>query len=99
MTHLSGEVFEAALFKLPDGGYVLSYNEDCDLKYKVRTKLFLLKYEGGNWTDMTTQLLPVPVNSRYKYKLPEKRTTIQVSTTAGAKMYTLVWINGRFEKG
>ena len=98
ITHLSGEVFEAALFKLPDGGNVFAYNEDCDLKYKVPTKMFLLKYEGGNWTDVTMQLLPAPVNSRYKYKLPEKGTAIQVSTAAGAKMYTLVWSNGKFEK-
>ncbi len=98
ITHLSGEVFEAALFKLPGGGFVLAYNEDCDLKYKVPTKLIFLKYANGNWTDVTTQLLPVPVNSRYKYKLPEKGTTIHVTTAGGVKMYQLWWKNGKFEK-
>lgn len=98
ITHLSGQVFEAALFKRPDDGVVFAYNEDCDLKYKVPTKLYLLKYEAGEWTDVTTQLLPVPVNHRYKYELPQKGAIIQVTTPAGAKMYQLVWKNGRFEK-
>jgi hypothetical protein len=49
VTHLSGQVFEAALFKLSDGGHILAYNEDCDLKYRVPTKLYLLKYEDGQW--------------------------------------------------
>ena len=98
VTHLSGQVFEAALFKRPNGGLVFVYNEDCDLKYKVPTKLHLLKYEAGEWTDVTTQLLPVPVNSRYKYQLPQKGTVIQVTTAAGAKLYQLVWMNGKFEK-
>ncbi len=98
ITHLSGEVLEAALFKRPDGGYVFVYNEDCDLKYKVPTKLYFLTYEGGKWTDVTTQLLPVPVNLRYKYKLPQKGKTIQVTTASGAKVYQLVWKDGKFEK-
>jgi hypothetical protein len=98
ITHLSGQVFEAALFKRPDEGFIFAYNEDCDLKYKVPTKLYLLKLEAGEWTDVTTQLLPAPVNHRYKYELPRKGTIIQVTTAAGAKMYRLVWKNGKFEK-
>jgi len=98
ITHLSGQVFEAALFKRPDGGLVFAYNEDCDLKYKVPTRLYLLKYEAGEWTDVTTRLLPVPVNARFKYQLPRKGTIIQVTTPAGAKLYQLAWTNGKFEK-
>lgn len=98
ITHLSGQVFEATLFKRSDGGHVFAYNEDCDLKYKVPTKLYLLKYEDGEWKDVTTQLLPVPVNLRYKYELPTKGTIIQVTTAAGAKLYQLAWKDGKFEK-
>jgi hypothetical protein len=98
ITHLSGQVFEVTLFKRPDGGVVFAYNEDCDLKYKVPTKLYLLKYEAGEWIDVTKDLFPVPVNPRYKYQLPEKGNVIQVTTAAGAKMYQLVWRNGKFEK-
>ena len=98
ITHLSGQVFEAALFKRPEGGFIFAYNEDCDLKYKVPTKLYLLKYDAGEWTDVTTQLLPVAVNARYKYELPQKGAIIQVTTPGGAKLYQLIWKNGKFEK-
>ncbi|HMJ24309.1 MAG TPA: hypothetical protein VK475_00690 [Pyrinomonadaceae bacterium] len=98
VTHLSGEVFEAALFKEPDGGKILAYNEDCDLKYSVLTKLYFLKYENGKWTDVTTQLLPIPVNSRFRYKLPASGTTIKVTDAKGRPMYSLFWKNGKFEK-
>jgi hypothetical protein len=83
---------------LPNGGYVLAYNEDCDLKYKVPTKLFLLSYQDGKWTDLTTRLLPVSVNTNYRYKLPQKGTTIQVSSATGAKLYALAWNNEKFER-
>ena len=98
ITPLSGEVFEAALFKGPDGESILAYNEDCDLHYKVPTKLYFLKYEDGKWTDVTTQLLPLPINSRYKYKLPQIGTTLTVTNARGQKMYDLAWKNGKFEK-
>jgi hypothetical protein len=98
ITPLSGEVLEVALFKRPDGGYILAYNEDCDLQYKVPTKLYFLQYEDGKWTDVTTQVLPVAINNRYKYKLPRIGTTIEVTTAIGVKMYELAWRNGKFEK-
>jgi GTPase SAR1 family protein len=97
-TPLSGEVFEAALFKRPDGEYILAYNEDCDLQYKIPTKLYFLKYEDGQWTDVTTQLLSLPINSRHKYKLPQIGTTIKVTNAKGQKMYDLAWKDGKFEK-
>jgi hypothetical protein len=98
ITHLSGQVFEAALFKEPDGGKVFAYNEDCDLKYSVLTKLYFLKFEAGKWTDVTARLLPVPVNIRYKYKLPQSGTNIKVTDARGRAMYVLSWKNGKFEK-
>ena len=98
ITHLSGEVFEAALFKDPDGGFILAYNEDCDLKYGVLTKLFFLKYKDGKWTDVTTRVLPIPINGRYKYKLPQSGTAIRVTDAKGKPMYALAWKNGKFEK-
>jgi hypothetical protein len=42
--------------------------------------------------------LPVPVNARFKYQLPQKGTNIQVTTAAGARLYQLAWKNGKFEK-
>jgi hypothetical protein len=93
-----GERCQAALFKRPDGGFIFAYNEDGDPATNVPTKLFLLKYEAGQWTDVTAQLLPEPVNKRYWYDLPQIGTTIKVTTAKGGKLYHLAWKNGRFEK-
>lgn len=93
-----GERFQAAIFKRPDGGYIFAYNEDGDPSVDVATKFYLLKYENGEWTDVTTALLPVAVNKNYHYDLPNTGTTIKVTTAKGAKLYSLAWKNGKFEK-
>lgn len=94
-----GERFQAALFKRTDGSYVFAYNEDGDPSTGVPTKLFLLLYHDGEWTDISTRLLPVPVNRKYHYDLPQIGTTINVETTNRKKMYVFRWKNGRFIKG
>lgn len=99
ITPLSGEVFEITMFKRPDGGLMFAYNEDCDLENNVLTKLYFLYYDGGRWIDVTSKVMPVPINKRYKYKLPQKGTTVQVTTAGGKKMYSLFWKNGKFVKG
>lgn len=93
-----GERCQVAIFKRPDGGYILAYNEDGDPSVDVATKFYLLKYENGQWIDVTTELLPVPVNKNYHYDLPNTGTTVKVTTSKGAKMYSLAWKNGKFEK-
>ncbi len=93
-----GERCQVALFKSPDSGFILAYNEDGDPQVNVPTKLYLLKYEGGQWVDVTTELLPVPVNVRYHYDLPQIGTTIKVTTAKGNRVYELAWKNGKFEK-
>jgi len=98
VTHLSGEVFEVALFKAPDGSRILAYNQDSDPRYNVPTKLYFLKYEGERWTDVTAQLLPEPVNKQHKYKLPQTGTTINVTDAKGRKLYEVAWKNGKFER-
>ncbi len=98
ITPLSGEVFEVAMFKKPDGGLIIAYNEDCDLKNNVLTKMYFLFYDAGRWIDVTSQVLPVLINKKYKYKLPQKGTTVQVTTASGKKVYSLIWKNGKFIK-
>ncbi len=98
ITHLSGEVFEVAMFKKPNGELIIAYNEDCDLKNNVLTKMYFLLYDGGRWVDVTSKLMPVPINKKYKYNLPKNGTTIQVTTASGKKVYSLSWKNGKFEK-
>lgn len=93
------EICEAAIFK-KSGGYILAYNEDYDDVHNEKpasTKLFFLDYADGQWIDVTTQLMPLPINRKYQYKLPQIGTTIEVWDGAG-KMYTLLWKNGKFVK-
>ena len=98
VTPLSGEVFEAALFKTSSGEIYIAYNEDCDLENGVLTKMYLLHYDAGSWIDVTAKALPVAVNKKYKYKLPRVGTTIQVTDAKGKRMYSLIWNNGKFTK-
>jgi hypothetical protein len=86
------------LFKKAGGGYLIAYNEDGDPSTNVSTKLFLLEYEDGKWTDVTTQLLPVPVNKFSHYGFPEDGRTIEVKTAKEAKLYSFVWQGGKFVK-
>ncbi|HRH42730.1 MAG TPA: hypothetical protein PKY82_13965 [Pyrinomonadaceae bacterium] len=99
VTPLSGEVFEVVLFKNSDGEIYIAYNQDCDLEYNVPTKFYFLHYDNGTWIDVTNQVMPIPINKKYKYKLPQKGTTVQVTTAGGKKMYNLIWKNGKFVKG
>ena len=99
ITPLSGEVFEIALFKRPDGAIIIAYNEDCDLANNVLTKLYFFYFDNGRWIDETIQVMPVPINKRYKYKLPQKGTTIKVTDAKGKFVYSLVWKTGKFIKG
>lgn len=95
------QVCEASVFKKPDGGYVLAYNEDYDDVHDEKptpTKLFFLEYAGGQWIDVTTQIIPLPINRKYQYNLPQTGTTIEVWDGAD-KIYTLLWKNGKFVKG
>lgn len=93
-----GEAFQAAIFKKPGGGYILAYNADGDSSSNLPTKFFLIDYDGGKWTDVTTRLMPVPVNKLYRYDLPDVGTTITVTNSKDVKMYSLVWKNGAFVK-
>ncbi|MBX7173737.1 MAG: hypothetical protein K1X72_22395 [Pyrinomonadaceae bacterium] len=97
-TRAAGEVFEVALFKY-NGEVFIAYNEDCDLENNQLTKMYFLHYDGGRWIDVTGQAMPIPINKKYKYKLPQKGTTIQVTTANGKRMYNLLWKNGKFIKG
>lgn len=97
-TRAAGEVFEVALFKY-NGEVFIAYNEDCDLENNQLTKMYFLHYDGGRWIDVTGQAMPIPINKKYKYKLPQKGTTIQVTTASGKRMYNLLWKNGKFIKG
>lgn len=93
------ETFEAAIFENPGGGYIFAYNEDYnEYSNPSPTKLFFLSYENEKWTDVTAQVMPIPINKKYQYTLPREGETIEVSKDGLEKSYSLVWENGKFIK-
>ncbi|MDQ1523425.1 MAG: hypothetical protein QOE47_1349, partial [Pyrinomonadaceae bacterium] len=55
-----------------------------------------IRYDSETWSDVTDEILPVPFDPSLNYELPRVGTTISVTNRAGAKVYDLVWTNGRF---
>jgi len=70
-------------------------------------RLDFLRFERGEWRNVTRQVLPIAYSAKHFYAIPRRGTTIQVLSgrdwTAERKpprrhLYDLVWKNGRFEK-
>lgn len=95
-----------ALFKKPGGTYVVGIQTAGTMSEHN----YFLEYRGGKWHDVSSKV--VPQFSRDKaYDLPRYGTTVEVFSTRiverispdqvirdrGAKLYDLVWKNGRFE--
>ena len=95
------ECFHMALFKRPDGTYLIgltTYFELCEDSY-------FLEYVDGRWHDVGTQV--VPEYGRDKaYELPRYGTTVEVYEIEqvegdiyrerGRKLYDMTWKNGTF---
>ncbi|HRH43493.1 MAG TPA: hypothetical protein PKY82_17820 [Pyrinomonadaceae bacterium] len=89
-----------ALFKRPNGTYIVAIQTE----FEMGSDNYFLEYKGGKWFDLSTQVIPSFSKKNY-YELPQKGTTIQVfkkktvdtgMTEKGAKLYDLVWQNGKF---
>ncbi|HJR07861.1 MAG TPA: caspase family protein [Pyrinomonadaceae bacterium] len=63
---------------------------------RAASRLFFLRYDLEKWSDVTDAVLPVPFDPSLNYELPRVGTTISVTNRAGAKVYDLVWAQGRF---
>jgi hypothetical protein len=93
------EGFEFAIFRKSNGRYIVAYNsvgEDFNREPGDGAKLRLLSYEGGRWRDVTRVLLPVALDGRLGYKLPQRGRSIEVMGEGGRKLYTLTWARDRF---
>lgn len=71
--------------------------------YEMGSSLKLLRYEGGQWRDVTKAILPVRYNENNIYELPRYGTTIEVykgegegHDERGRRLYSLDWKNGAF---
>jgi hypothetical protein len=91
------EEFEFALFKQTDGTYLVAINFDADPDFDSKSKLHLLTYNNGRWSEVTKEVLTVPFNGQYIYTLPRVGTTIKVTTLKGKRVHDLIWANNKFQ--
>ncbi|HYE63953.1 MAG TPA: hypothetical protein VD966_00130 [Pyrinomonadaceae bacterium] len=91
------EAFEFAIFKKPDGKYLIAFSIGYDPDFPdTPSKLLFLNYENGKWSDVTRASLPVAFNKRLTYKLPREGRNIVVTDDKGRRVYTLAWAGGKF---
>jgi hypothetical protein len=92
---ISGDAGEAgiivALFKKPDGGYLVGVN----VYNELSEDFYMLRYAGGKWSDVTRAVIP-KFNKTNRYELPQYGTTINVDSETGERLYQLAWSNGKF---
>jgi hypothetical protein len=89
-----------ALFKRPNASYIVGLH----VENEAQVENYFLEYKGGKWFDISARVIP-QFSKKNIYELPQKGTTIEVFkkkfpepdySEKGAKLYNLVWKNGRF---
>ncbi|HEV2802087.1 MAG TPA: caspase family protein [Pyrinomonadaceae bacterium] len=96
---VSGQ-YVITVFRRTTGGYLVALRHTRPGSPAARgvSRLFFLRYDSEKWSDVTDEVLPVPFDPNLNYELPRYGTSIPVTNRAGAKVYELVWANGRFVK-
>ena len=101
---------EMALFKRPDGTFLVAVNR----YFEMGNDYFFLDYKNGNWTDVSTRVIP-EFSKKNIYEIPRQGTTVKVyrkifekntgdggdgfeTGEKGEKLYDLVWKDGKFSK-
>ena len=100
------DAFEMALFKKPDGSYLIGFytlgeGDLEDVPYTV-----FLQYSAGKWTDVSKTAVPNYDPKKNIYQLPRNGTTVEVfqkdeaasDFNKGKKLYDLTWAKGKFKK-
>jgi hypothetical protein len=94
---------EMAIFKRPDGTYLVGVATSAEML----NDYYFLDYKNGSWSDVSSS---VPEFSKKNmYEFPRNGTTIQVfakkiteqgpdyeASEKGAKLYDLIWKDGKF---
>ena len=93
--------FHMALFKRPDGTYVVGLTTS----FELMESSYFLEYAGGSWRDVGRQVVPAFGEDKV-YELPRYGTTVEVYENKkvagedyrerGRKLYNLAWRGGRF---
>lgn len=84
------------VFRRTDDSYLVALSHTRPGSSRSLSRFFFLRYDLEKWSDVTDSVLPVPFDPALNYELPRVGTTIPVTNRAGAKVYDLVWTNGRF---
>jgi hypothetical protein len=97
---------EMAIFKRPDGGYLVGVY----VSHELIEKNYFLEYKNGNWKDVSAAVVP-EFSRKNLYELPRVGTTVKVFakiiteqgddyevSEKGKKLYDLVWKDGKFTK-
>lgn len=75
----------------------LSHTRPASSSARAASRLFFLRYDLEKWSEVSDEvLLPLSFDPALNYELPRYGTTIPVTNRAGAKVYELIWTNGRF---
>jgi hypothetical protein len=97
------EAFEMALFKRPDGSYLIAFYTEGEGGVGDTPWTVFLNYKAGRWTDISRSVAPNYNKHKFIYVLPRKGTTVQVFAAEenadgykGKKLYNLRWKNGKF---
>ena len=98
------ECIEMALFKKPDGTYVIGVTTTGEMS----SNSYFLDYNGTTWTDISSKVVPGYSKKNY-YQLPRFGTTIEVFGKQvsdedadadigdkGDKLYDMEWKGGKF---
>lgn len=95
---------EMTIFRRPDSTYLIAVATEAEM---IREQYFL-DHKNGQWADVAAEVIPEYSRNNI-YELPRRGTTVNVFakkvnekgqdyeiSEKGAKMYELVWTDGRF---
>jgi uncharacterized caspase-like protein len=85
-----------AVFKRTADTYLIGLYYTRTATTQPSTKLLFLDYKDEQWSDVTDEVLPAGFDPNLNYELPRIGTTVRVTNGAGARVYDLIWTNGRF---
>jgi hypothetical protein len=100
------EAFEMALFKRPDGAYMIGFYTIGEGDVEDVPNTVFLQYRAGRWTDVSKTAVPNYNPKKNIYQLPRNGTTVEVfqkdeaasDFNKGKKLYDLTWAKGKFKK-
>ena len=100
------DAFEMALFKKPDGSYLIGFYTIGEGDVEDVPHTVFLQYRAGRWTDVSKTAVPNYDPKKYIYQLPRQGTTVEVfqkdeagsDFNKGKKLYDLSWSKGKFKK-